>query len=96
MGITTNGKTTVIEEEVSILNKEDIEFLLNIITNSMVPGKYLGLGNRVVQKLQNQLGILSRSKTEVTDSLKKYKQNSDNKVSKNNTVKDGELWIEEN
>ena len=96
MGITTNGKTTVIEEEVSILNKEDIEFLLNIITNSMVPGKYLSLGNRVVQKLQNQLGILSRSKTEVTDSLKKYKQNSNNKVSKNNTVKDGELWIEEN
>ena len=95
MGITTNGKTTVIEEEVSILNKEDIEFLLNIITNSMVPGKYLSLGNIVVQKLQNQLGILSRSKTEVTDSLKKYKQNSDNKVSKNNIVKDGELWIKD-
>jgi|TARA_R110000824_G_scaffold193385_3_gene375792 hypothetical protein len=96
MGITTNGKTTVIEEEVSILNKEDIEFLLNIITNSMVPGKYLGLGNRVVQKLNNKLGIIERSRPEILKSLKKYKQNSNNKVSKNNTVKDGELWIEEN
>jgi|TARA_B110000211_G_scaffold42914_1_gene44793 hypothetical protein len=95
VGITTNGKKRIIEEEVSQLSKEDIEFLLNIITNSMVPGKYLSLGNRVVQKLQNQLGILSRSKTEVTDSLKKYKQNSDNKVSKNNIVKDGELWIKD-
>jgi len=95
VGITTNGKQRIIEEEVSQLSKEDIEFLLNIITNSMVPGKYLSLGNRVVQKLQNKLGILSRSKTEVTDSLKKYKQNSDNKVSKNNIVKDGELWIKD-
>ena len=95
MGITTNGKKRIIEDEVSQLSKEDIEFLLNIITNSMVPGKYLSLGNRVVQKLQNQLGILSRSKTEVMDSLKKYKQNSNNKVSKNNIVKDGELWIKD-
>ena len=95
MGITTNGKKRIIEDEVSQLSKEDIEFLLNIITNSMVPGKYLSLGNIVVQKLQNQLGILSRSKTEVTDSLKKYKQNSNNKVSKNNIVKDGELWIKD-
>ena len=76
MGITTNGKKRIIEEEVSQLSKEDIEFLLNIITNSM-------------------LGILGRSKTEVMDSLKKYKQNSNNKVSKNNIVKDGELWIKD-
>lgn len=95
MGITTNGKQRIIEEEVTQLSKEDIEFLLNIITNSMVPGKYLSLGNIVVQKLQNQLGILGRSKTEVMDSLKKYKQNSNNKVSKNNIVKDGELWIKD-
>ena len=95
MGITTNGKKRIIEDEVSQLSKEDIEFLLNIITNSMVPGKYLSLGNIVVQKLQNQLGILGRSKTEVMDSLKKYKQNSNNKVSKNNIVKDGELWIKD-
>tara|TARA_R110000782_G_scaffold9418_1_gene30335 strand:- start:2203 stop:2490 length:288 start_codon:yes stop_codon:yes gene_type:complete len=95
VGITTNGKQRIIEEEVTQLSKEDIEFLLNIITNSMVPGKYLSLGNIVVQKLQNQLGILGRSKTEVMDSLKKYKQNSNNKVSKNNIVKDGELWIKD-
>ena len=62
----------------------------------MVPGKYLGLGNRVVQKLNNKLGIIERSRPEILKSLKKYKQNSNNKVSKNNTVKDGELWIEEN
>jgi hypothetical protein len=42
------------------------------------------------------LGIIERSRPEILKSLKKYKQNSNNKVSKNNTVKDGELWIEEN
>ena len=57
MALITKGKETIVEKEVSQLNNEDIEFLLNIIENSMVPGKYIGLGNIVIQKLQNQLGI---------------------------------------
>ena len=54
MALITKGKETIVEKEVSQLNNEDIEFLLNIIENSMVPGKYIGLGNIVIQKLQNQ------------------------------------------
>ena len=41
MGFTTKGKTTIVEEETHKLTKQDIEFLLNIIENSMVP-KYVG------------------------------------------------------
>ena len=55
MALITKGKETIVEKEVSQLNNEDIEFLLNIIENSMVPGKYIGLGNIVIQKLQNQI-----------------------------------------
>ena len=42
MGIQTKGKTIIVEEETYKLTKQDIEFLLNIVENSMVPGKYIG------------------------------------------------------
>ena len=61
MALITKGKETIVEKEVSQLNNEDIEFLLNIIENSMVPGKYIGLGNIVIQKLQN--GCMSKKYT---------------------------------
>ena len=96
MALIAKGKKTIVEVEVSQLRKEDIEFILNIIENSMVPGKYIGLGNVVIQKLQNQIGILDRSKDEVMNSLKKYKQNSDSSKLKKVQNKNGELWIEEN
>jgi|TARA_R110001592_G_scaffold321477_1_gene600020 hypothetical protein len=96
MALIAKGKKTIVEVEVSQLSKEDIEFILNIIENSMVPGKYIGLGNVVIQKLQNQIGILDRSKDEVMNSLKKYKQNSDSSKLKKVQNKNGELWIEEN
>ena len=96
MALIVKGKKTIVEVEVSQLSKEDIEFILNIIENSMVPGKYIGLGNVVIQKLQNQIGILDRSKDEVMNSLKKYKQNSDSSKLKKVQNKNGELWIEEN
>ena len=58
---------------------------MNIIENSMVPGKYIGLGNIVIQKLQNQLGILSRGREEVKSSLKKFKKSSVNSETKKNS-----------
>ena len=54
MAFTTKGKTTIVEEETHKLTKQDIEFLLNIVENSMVPGKYIGLANHVIGKLRNQ------------------------------------------
>ena len=54
MAFKTKGKTTIVEEETHKLTKQDIEFLLNIIENSMVPGKYVGLANHVIGKLRNQ------------------------------------------
>ena len=52
MGIITKGKTIIVEEETYKLTKQDIEFLVNIIENSMVPGKYIGLANHVIGKLK--------------------------------------------
>ena len=95
MALITKGKKTVVEEKVAQLNNEDIEFLLNIIENSMVPGKYIGLGNIVIQKLQNQLGILSRGREEVKSSLKKFKKSSEEPKTKKIRNENGELWIEE-
>tara|TARA_Y100000992_G_C20906318_1_gene323362 strand:- start:164 stop:451 length:288 start_codon:yes stop_codon:yes gene_type:complete len=95
MALITKGKETIVEKEVSQLNNEDIEFLLNIIENSMVPGKYIGLGNIVIQKLQNQLGILSRGREEVKSSLKKFKKSSVNSETKKIRNENGELWVEE-
>ena len=95
MALITKGKETIVEKEVSQLNNEDIEFLLNIIENSMVPGKYIGLGNIVIQKLQNQLGILSRGREEVKSSLKKFKKSSVNSETKKIRNENGDLWVEE-
>ena len=95
MALITKGKETIVEKEVSQLNNEDIEFLLNIIENSMVPGKYIGLGNIVIQKLQNLLGILSRGREEVKSSLKKFKKSSVNSETKKIRNENGELWVEE-
>mgnify|MGYP001346760940 FL=1 len=95
MALITKGKETIVEKEVSQLDNEDIEFLLNIIENSMVPGKYIGLGNIVIQKLQNQLGILSRGREEVKSSLKKFKKSSVNSETKKIRNENGELWVEE-
>ena len=61
----------------------------------MVPGKYIGLGNIVIQKLQNQLGILSRGREEVKSSLKKFKKSSVNSETKKIRNENGELWVEE-
>ena len=95
MALITKGKKTVVESEVAKLNNEDLEFLINIIENSMVPGKYLSLGNIVMQKLHNQLGILNRDRSEVMSSLKKFKKSSEEPKTKKIRNEDGELWVEE-
>ena len=55
MGIKSKGGTKVVEEEISKLEKVDIEFLMNCIKNGMIPGKHIDLASEVVKKLKTQL-----------------------------------------
>ena len=54
MGIESKGGTKVVEEEISKLNKVDIEFLMNVIKNGMIPGKHIDLATKIIKKLKTQ------------------------------------------
>ena len=96
MALITKGKTVVVEDETYKLTKPDIEFLLNIIENSMVPGKYIGLANVVIQKLQNQVRMSDKSQVQIKSALTNWR-NEKNKPKGNPTIqkKGDEVWIEE-
>ena len=90
------NKKVVVEEEVSSLSKQEIEFILNIIDNSIIPGKYINLGNVVVQKLKNQYEMAGKSVIQVTSALKDYQQKKTAPPKKPKFEKRGEeVWIEE-
>ena len=90
------NKKVVVEEEVSSLSKQEIEFILNIIDNSMIPGKYINLGNVVVQKLKNQYEMAGKSVIQVTSALKDYHKKKTTPPKKPKFEKRGEeVWIEE-
>ena len=101
MGIQTKGKTIIVEEETYKLTKQDIEFLVNIIENSMVPGKYIGLANHVIGKLKNQYRMAGKSEFQVEEALKDWskKKNSDIKPKKpaeRNVKTEGEdIWVKD-
>jgi len=95
MAVKVNQKV-VVEEEVSSLSKQEIEFILNIIDNSMIPGKYINLGNVVVQKLKNQYEMAGKSVIQVTSALKDYHKKKTAPPKKPKFEKRGEeVWIEE-
>jgi|TARA_Y100001973_G_C5173814_1_gene320678 hypothetical protein len=83
MGIESKGGTKVVEEEISKLSKVDIEFLMNVIKNGMIPGKHIDLATKIIKKLKTQYALLNKSKKEVNKVLSKYTKE-----------KDGELWVE--
>ena len=96
MALITKGKTVVVEDETYKLTKPDIEFLLNIIENSMVPGKYISLANVVIQKLQNQSMMVDRNQTEIKSALTNWKEKQIKPKGKPTIRKEGdEVWIEE-
>ena len=100
MGIITKGKTIIVEEETYKLTKQDIEFLVNIIENSMVPGKYIGLANHVIGKLKNQYKMAGKSEFQVEEALKDWsRKNSDIKPKKpteRNVKTEGEdIWVKD-
>tara|TARA_B100000941_G_C28399892_1_gene497486 strand:+ start:608 stop:910 length:303 start_codon:yes stop_codon:yes gene_type:complete len=99
MGIQTKGKTIIVEEETYKLTKQDIEFLVNIIENSMVPGKYIGLANHVIGKLRNQYKMAGKSEFDINTALKDWSQKQSKvkpkKPTERNVKTEGEdIWIE--
>ena len=96
MGIKTKGRTIIVEEETVKLTKQDIEFLLNIIENSMVPGKYVGLANHVIGKLRNQYQMAGRSEFQIKKAMNDWKDEKSKPKPKQKIKQDGdEIWIEE-
>tara|TARA_Y100001972_G_scaffold62313_1_gene76293 strand:+ start:103 stop:396 length:294 start_codon:yes stop_codon:yes gene_type:complete len=96
MALITKGKSVVVEDETYKLTKRDIEFLLNIIENSMVPGKYISLANVVIQKLQNQSMMADRNQVEIKSALTNWKDKQTKPKGKPTIQKKGdEVWIEE-
>ena len=96
MAFTTKGKTTIVEEETHKLTKQDIEFLLNIVENSMVPCKYIGLANHVIGKLRNQYNMAGKSEFQIKQAMMDWKDEKSKPEPKQSVKeKDGEIWIEE-
>ena len=96
MALITKGKTVVVEDETYKLTRRDIEFLLNIIENSMVPGKYISLANVVIQKLKNQSMMIDRNPVQIKSALTDWKEKQTKPKGKPKIRKEGdEVWIEE-
>lgn len=96
MALITKGKKMIVKDEVLQLDRQEIEFLLNIIENSMIPGKYINLGNNVIQKLQNQFEIFDRTQSELKSALSNYQTKKKSPKPKPQIQKKGdEVWIEE-
>ena len=68
MAFNIKGKTTSIVNEVAKFKKDEIEFLFELIKNSMIPGKHLGMAMEVVNKLKSQYQLINRTRCESTKS----------------------------
>ena len=101
MAFNVKGKTTSIVNEVARFKKEEIEFLFELIKNSMIPGKHLGIAMDVVNKLKQQYQLLDKKtakvqKVESAESVVKKEISKIQEVEKQRLKEeDGELWVEE-
>ena len=101
MAFSVKGKTTSIVNEVARFKKEEIEFLFELIKNSMIPGKHLGIAMDVVNKLKQQYQLLDRktAKVQKVESAKSVNKKEISKVQEIEKQRlkeeDGELWVEE-
>ena len=88
-------------DEVARLSKIEIEFLFELIKNSMIPGKHLGIAMDVVNKLKQQYQLLDKktAKVQKVESAKSVNKKEISKVQEIEKQKlkeeDGELWVEE-
>ena len=101
MAFKVKGKTTSIVNEVARFKKEEIEFLFELIKNSMIPGQHLGIAMDVVNKLKQQYQLLDKktAKVKKVESAKSVNKKEISKVQEIEKQKlkeeDGELWVEE-
>ena len=101
MAFNVKGKTTSIVNEVARFKKEEIEFLFELIKNSMIPGKHLGIAMDVVNKLKQQYQLLDKktAKVKKVESAKSVNKKEISKVQEIEKQRlkeeDGELWVEE-
>jgi len=95
-------RTKIVVDEMAKLDKGEVEFLFDTIKGAMIPGKYLPIAMKVVQKLKNQYQLLDRKAGDLivekieTDEelLKKEIGKAQKEVARTKHI-DGELYIEE-
>ena len=101
MAFKVKGKTTSIVNEVAKFKKEEIEFLFELVKNSMIPGKHLGIAMEIVNKLKSQYQLLDKetAKVQKVESTESVVQKEISKIQEEEKQKlkeeDGELWVEE-
>ena len=100
MAFNVRGKTTSIVNEVAKFNKDEIEFLFELIKNSMIPGKHLGMAMEVVNKLKSQYQLINRKSVKVqkVESRKSVVEQEISQIQEEEKQRlkeqDGELWVE--
>lgn len=94
MAVTANKHRTVVDE-IAKLNKNEIEFLFEVIKNAMIPGRHVQVAFEILTKLKNQYQLYGKT------NLVKKKTNSQQEIVKNKVEEvqrelkeeDGELWV---
>lgn len=86
-------QSRVLIDEAAKFTKKEIEFLLTLIQESMIPGKFLSQAMTVVQKLKNQYKMIDLPSWEIKDTTpeKEVKERAKRAL----TEKDGELWMKD-
>jgi hypothetical protein len=95
-------KTKIVVDEMAKFGRGEIEFLFELIKNSMIPGKHIHVAMDIVTKLKNQYKLLDKqklviqSKESSQEALKKKVEKAQKEtMRKVKMTKDEELWIED-
>ena len=93
-------KTKIVVDEMAKFVRGEIEFLFELIKNSMIPGKHIHVAMNVVTKLKNQYKLLDKqelviqSKESSQAALKKTVEKAQQEtVRKLKMTGDDEIWI---
>ena len=95
------GKKKIVVDEMAKFDKGEIEFLLEMIKEAMIPGKYLPIAMATVQKLKNQYKLADKKdfiiKKEMSaeKALKLEVEKVQRETIKKIKREDNELWIED-
>ena len=96
MAIRAKEVKTIVNE-VAKFKKDEIEFLFELIKNSMIPGKHLGIAMDIVNKLKQQYQLLDRKGAVVKETKKTTDvlREEVKKVQQEIKEENGELFIKE-